>query len=123
MAGKAYKQATAPTTAQGVTLGDLWIAPGAPDTVYVCSDLQPGAPVWILFAEATVTYEPVAGVATITGTAGEIDADEAAGDVTLSLPAALVAPGSLTVTTRTGTPATFACFDTNGKLCEGDPVT
>lgn len=29
---------------------------------------------------------------------------------------------SLTVTTRTGTPAKFACFDTNGKLCEGASV-
>jgi hypothetical protein len=41
------------------------------------------------------------------------------GSTTLSLPATLIAPGSLAVTTRTGTPSTFATFDSGGKLVDG----
>src|SRR5437870_5567188 len=53
------------------------------------------------------------GASSITGTANQISRDVATGAVTLSLPSVVVAPGSLAVTTRTGTPATFACFDSS----------
>jgi hypothetical protein len=117
-AQQVFKQATTPISS--VQEGDLWIVPGAPDTVYVCSDASGTTPVWILFANATIN--PTAGVSSITGTALQITRSAPTGAVTLSLPAAITVPGSLTVTTRTGTPATFAMFDASGKLCEGDPV-
>jgi hypothetical protein len=59
------------------------------------------------------------GVLSITGTANQIARDIATGAVTLSFPAAVIMPGSLTVTTRTGTPDKFVAFDTTGKLVAG----
>ena len=137
-----FKQATTPVT--NVKEGDLWILPGAPDTVYVCSDHSASIPVWILFANATLN--PVAGVSSITGgtgitvdtptgdvtvsaddtamvaslagTANQITASAATGAVTLSLPSAVTLPGSLTVTTRTGTAAKAAAFTSGGVLAE-----
>jgi len=66
---------------------------------------------------AGATYS--APVGPIAGTANQITASAASGSVTLSLPAAVTAPGSLTLTTRTGTPATLATFDATGKLVAG----
>lgn len=109
-----FKQATTPVT--NVKEGDLWILPGAPDTVYVCSDHSATTPVWILFANATIN--PTAGVSSITGTALQIARDAPTGAVTLSLPSAVTLPGSLTVTTRTGTAAKAAAFTSGGVLAE-----
>jgi hypothetical protein len=59
----------------------------------------------------------------ISGTANQITSSTSSvalgGSTTLSLPATVVAPGSVTVTTRTGTPSTFATFDSGGKLVDG----
>lgn len=57
-------------------------------------------------------------VASLTGTANQLTVTPGAGSITLSIPAAATVPGSLTVTTRTGTKSTFACFDVAGKLVE-----
>jgi hypothetical protein len=59
----------------------------------------------------------------VSGTTNQITSSSSSvalgGSTTLSLPATLIAPGSLAVTTRTGTPSTFATFDSGGKLVDG----
>ena len=77
----------------------------------------------------TITYEAVPNAAlanssvTINGTSNQINTTGAAvslgGSATLSLSSTLTAPGSLTVTTRSGTPATFATFTSGGVAAEG----
>ena len=66
-----------------------------------------------------ITPQIGAGVTTLAGTTNQITASAATGAVTLSLSSTLVAPGAVTVTTRTGTPSTFATFDSGGKLVAG----
>jgi hypothetical protein len=66
----------------------------------------------------------ISGTITVNGTANQINTTLATiplnSAATLSLSSTLVAPGTATITTRTGgTPATFATFDSSGKLLEG----
>jgi hypothetical protein len=57
-------------------------------------------------------------VSALSGTANQITASASVGAVTLSLPSAVTLPGSMTLTTRTGTPATVAVFTSGGVLAE-----
>lgn len=95
----------APTT-QDVNhdLGSFWLNE-VTSTMYVLVTLAAGVATWESFGGGSAGVDtinglsPAAGNITLAGTASQITAGSAASTVTFSLPAAIVAPGSLTTTT------------------------
>jgi hypothetical protein len=86
----------------------VYTPPLAPTAFYLYS----GAGIWSLFASAS------GDIIAIAGTASQIVANTAAGTTTLSLPSALIAPGSVAATT-TLTATLGAITATNGNLVLG----
>lgn len=105
-----FQKAVAPSSAfVAANLGDLYINT-ATDNIYALVDRTAGVATWTLLggatgAVATLTggsggaIAPVAGNITLAGTANQITTTGTAGTITMSLPAAITAPGSVTATT------------------------
>jgi hypothetical protein len=107
---------SAPTSAQNnYEIGQVVYTPKHAPTAFY---LYAGGGIWALFASGT------GDIVSILGTASQVTATVNAGVATLSLPAAIVAPGSLaTTTTLTGgtgvTATTGNLTATNGNLVLG----
>jgi hypothetical protein len=93
----------------GYPLGQIWVneISGA---IYGLSRIVSGNADWEILGSSTGSVStltadsggaisPVSGNITLSGTANQITSAGTAGDITFSLPAAIVAPGSLTTTT------------------------
>lgn len=105
---------TAPTISQNQqSVGTFWLVP-EPSTgnLYYLAGFNGGVPQWELISSGSGT------VIAVNGTASQITANTAAGVVTLSLPVALVAPGSVTATT-TLTATLGNITATNGNIVRG----
>lgn len=67
--------------------------------------LTDGVPSGIKTAQGVAVFTAVAAVTSVVGTANQVAASTVSGVVTLSLPAVVVAPGSLGATTRVNLPS------------------
>lgn len=105
---------SAPTTSQNQQQpGTFWLVP-EPGTgnLYYLAGFSSGVPQWELISSSSGT------VISVLGTASQITATTVAGVVTLTIPAAFVAPGSVTATT-TLTATLGNITATNGNFVKG----
>lgn len=94
--------------------GTFWLCPepAGSGNLYVLAGFVNGVPQWELISTSTGT------VVSVSGTASQITATTSSGVVTLTLPAAILAPGSITATT-TLTATLGNITATNGNIVRG----
>lgn len=107
-------------------LGQVWVyqISSSNASVYSLGSVAAGSATWVLLGGASGDVQtinnlsPTNGNITIAGTANQVGVSNAGSTVTLSLPAAITAPGSLTTTTSiTATLGNITA--TNGNLVLG----
>lgn len=73
------------------TLGTYWLNSATGD-LFILNGFSSGVPNWVLVSSSS------GSIVSVSGTANQITASNSSGDVTLSLPSPMVAPGAITAT-------------------------